>query len=234
MSMRACLVTRSSRNPVGLSLALILLAALPARAQSPYVGASVFADVVRSSGDESSDVGRGEALGGALRVGTSLGASWGVELEFTRSGEIEWHPDVTILTTLRIVPTLVPNLPDVAIFPRPEITIESQLSALTTSVWWRQRVNRRLDLVYLGGVAFTRSNLESEVIYELPPIPRTGQALPTRLYASEFTDYDTGVSVGFEAAIAMTDKLRLVPGVRMLAIDSQWIIRPGVGMQWRF
>ena len=231
--MRVCVPAGSFGALVGLGL--VALAAAPARAQSPYVGASVIADVVRSSGADNSDVGNGEAVGAAMRVGVSLGASWGVELEFTRSGEIEWRPDVAILAmTTRIVPTLVPDLPDIAVFPPPEISVESQLSALTTSVWWRQRINRRVDLVYLGGVAFTRSNLESEVTFGPTPIPRTGFALPTRLYASEVTNYDTAVSVGFEAAIAMTEKLRLVPGVRMLALDSQWIIRPAVGLQWRF
>jgi hypothetical protein len=54
------------------------------------------------------------------------------------------------------------------------------------------------------------------------------------LYAQETTDYDTGVTVGLEGAIGMTEHLRIVPGVRMLALDSQWIIRPAVGLQWRF
>ena len=231
--MRACFPTGKS-CPLGLTILLVLLAAPPAAAQPPYVGASVLADVVRTSGTEDSDVGNGEALGAALRVGASLGPRWGVELEFTRSGEIEWRPEVAILATTRFLPTLVPNLPDIAIFPPPEIRVESQLSALTTSVWYRQRVNRRVDLVYLGGVAFTRSTLESEVRYGPTPIPRVGELLPTRLYASELTDYDVGVSVGLEAAIGMTEHLRLVPGVRMLAIDSRWIIRPAVGLQWRF
>jgi hypothetical protein len=212
---------------------LVLSAAAAAQGQTPYVGASVLADVVRTSGSDASDVGNGEAIGASLRVGAALGPRWGVELDFARSGEIEWRPDVTILATTPI-PNLIPALPDVAIFPPPEISVESQLSSLTTSVWWRQQVSRRFDLVYLGGVAFTRSKLESEIRYGTPLVPRAGQQLPTRLYASELTQYDTGVSVGLEAAVGMTEHLRLVPGVRLLAIDSQWIIRPGVGLHWRF
>jgi hypothetical protein len=218
--------------------ALVLASAGDADAQSPYVGASVLADVVRTSGPDDSDAGSGEAIGAAVRVGAALGPRWGVELEFVRSGEIEWHPDVTILaagTTRRS--DLFGALPDLSIlpFPSPEISVESQLSTLTTSVWWRQRVNDRFDLVYLGGVTFARSQLESEVSYASPlPGGRLGQRLPTRLYAQETTDYDTGVTVGLEGAIGMTEHLRIVPGVRMLALDSQWIIRPAVGLQWRF
>lgn len=229
------------RFPSGLSLlvftlALVFAAPAPALTQSPYVGGSVFADLVRSSGAEDSDVGNGEAIGAALRVGVALGSRWGVELELARGGEIEWRPDVNILTTVtRGRPELFGALPDIAIFPAPQISVESQLSTLTTSVWWRQRVNDRFDLVYLGGVTFARSQIESEVNYPSPlPVGRPGQQVPTRLYAQEFTDYDTGVTVGLDAAIGMTDRLWLVPGVRMLALDSQWIIRPAVGLQWRF
>jgi hypothetical protein len=215
---------------------LVLASAVATHAQSPYVGASLLADVVRTSGAEDSDVGNGEAIGGALRVGAALGPRWGVELEFVRTGEIEWRPDVTILATGSARrPNLFGALPEIAIFPTPEISVESQLSTLTTSVWWRQRVNDRFDLVYLGGVTFARSQLESQVNYASPvPVGRVGQQLPTRLYAQDTTAYDTGVMVGLEGAIGMTRHLWLVPGLRMLAIDSQWIIRPAVGLQWRF
>lgn len=223
-------------SAVLLGLALVLLSATPARAQSPYVGASVLADVVRTSGPDDGAGRNGEALGGALRVGVSLGPRWGVELELTRAGELEWRPDVTILaTSTRGRPGLFGALPDVAIFPTPRISVESQLSTLTTSVWWRQRVNDRFDLVYLGGVTFARSEIESEVNYTSPlPAGRAGQPAPARLYVQELINYDTGVTVGLEAAIGMTEHVRLVPGVRMLAVDAQWIVRPAIGLQWRF
>ena len=219
----------------GIVVPIIVLSAVGAHAQSPYVGASVLADIVRTSGPEDGTGGNGEALGAALRVGAALGPHWGVEFEFTRSGEIEWRPEVTILATgTRGRPDLFGVLPDIAIFPPPEINVESQLSTLTSSLWWRQRVNRRFDLVYLGGVTCARSQLDTEVLYGSPIVGRAGQQAPTRLFAQELTDYDTGVTVGLEAAIGMTEHLRLVPGIRMLALDSQWIVRPAVGLQWRF
>jgi hypothetical protein len=86
---------------------LILFGSTHAAAQAPYVGAAVLTDVVRSSGTRDQQPGDGETIGGALRVGTSLGERWGVELEFVRSGETDWRPDVTILAgaTSAIFPT---------------------------------------------------------------------------------------------------------------------------------
>jgi len=213
---------------------IVGLAAPLASAQSAYVGASVLADVVRTSGPLD-QLGNGEALGAALRVGASLGEHWGVELEFTRSGDIEWRPDVSILA--RMTPTLgqvIGVLPDIAIFPTPEISIESQLSTLGTTVWWRQKVSDRFSLVYLGGAAFTRTRSETSVGYpRLTPPPR-GQTLPTGLFTQETVSYDTGVNVGLEGQIGMTEHLHLVPGLRLISVSSRWIMRPAVGLQWRF
>jgi hypothetical protein len=216
-------------------LVLILIAAPAARAQ-PYVGASFVADVVRGSGSSDQQGNSGEALGAALRVGTSLGERWGVELEFARSGDREWRPDVRILAGL--TPDTLSLLGidrniATAIFPVPDISIRAQLSTLTPSIWWRQRVGDRVDLVYSAGASFTRTSMESR--YEISPIlPARGQVAPTAIYAQEFVDYRTGVAVGFDAAIAMTEHARLVPAIRMLAFGDSWVIRPSAGLQWRF
>lgn len=232
-----------SNSPLSLSTVcaaamVVLSGATGAAAQSPYVGAAVLADVVRTSGSPDQQPGSGETFGGALRVGTSLGPRWGVDLEFVRSGETDWQPDVTILANL---PPRVTNVfgpvPDLAIFPTPRIEVESQLSTLTASLWFRQNVSDRFSIVYLGGVVFSRTETETEIEYGPIPLPRgvpTVPALPTRLYSNEAVLYDTGVSVGIEGDIEMTDHLRLVPGLRMLALESQWLLRPSVGLRWRF
>lgn len=213
---------------------IVGLAAPLASAQSAYVGASVLADVVRTSGPLD-QLGNGEALGAALRVGASLGEHWGVELEFTRSGDIEWRPDVSILA--RATPTftqVIGVLPDIAIFPTPEISIETQLSTLGTTVWWRQKVSDRFSLVYLGGAAFARTRSETSVGYPRLTTPLGGQTLPTGLFTQETVSYDTGVNVGLEGQIGMTDHLHLVPGLRLVSVSSRWIIRPAVGLHWQF
>ena len=55
-------------------------------AQSPYVAATIGADVSRVSHTDSnlysSPSNDAEVLSGSLRVGSSLGTNWGVELEF--------------------------------------------------------------------------------------------------------------------------------------------------------
>lgn len=205
-----------------------------ADAQPAYVGASILADVVRASGSEPQP-GSGEAIGGALRVGAPLGDRWGVDLDFARSGEIEWRPDVRILADIsRSVPDLVGVLPDIAIFPAPEISVQAQLSTLTTMLWWRQPVTERFDLVYLGGAAFTRTATDSRVSYgQVRPLRPGGVSFP-QLFEQEAVGYDTGVAVGLDGRMAMTDHLRLVPGLRLLTVASRWVIRPSVGLMWSF
>src|SRR5262245_44535293 len=81
------------RQRIGLAALLVTLGTGAASAQSPYAGAALVGDVLLSTHSESTFGGDapegGEAIGFALRVGTPLGAHWGVELEFTRPGEIE-------------------------------------------------------------------------------------------------------------------------------------------------
>jgi hypothetical protein len=218
-----------------LPLLLMQFAVTSAAAQSPYVGASILADIVRLSGPVGQQFGNGEALGGALQLGTPIGEHLGVEVAFTRSADIESRPDFTILADVtRAVPNLINVLPEIAIFPIPNIAQRSQLSTLTTVLWWRQKVNDRLDLVYLGGAAFTRRKDETRVEYRLNLPIAPGVLPPTRISAQETVAYDTGLVVGLEGNVKMTDHLRIVPGLRMLTVTSRWIIRPSAGLQWRF
>lgn len=227
----------ASRSLFVLSFVGLLLGVAPrAAAQSPYVGGAVLADITRASGTSDLQPGNGETIGVALRVGTSLGERWGIELEFVRSGETEWRPDVTILAGLTSgFADFIARDPSLLIYPTPEINVESRLSTLTTSLWWRQRVTDRFNLVYLGGIAFARTESETEVGYPQLTIPgRGGMTLPTRFFEQESVSYDTGASVGLDGDLEMTEHLRLVPGVRMLTVASRWIIRPSVGLNWRF
>lgn len=215
---------------------LVVLSSVTSADAQPYVGASILADVIRASGPNDQQPGSGEALGGALRLGASLGDEWGVDLEFARSGEVEWRPDVSILAQLtQSLPGVIGVLPNITIFPTPEISVEAQISTLTTMLWWRQRVTEGFDLVYLGGAAFTRTVTDNRVAYGqiLPAIGGGLLPLP-RVFEQETVGYDTGVVVGIDGSIEMTDHLRLVPGFRLLTVASRWIVRPSAGLQWRF
>src|SRR5687768_14990405 len=94
-----------------LCVASVFTAVSGAFAQSAYVGASVFGDIVRSSGSSSvvtERSGSGEAIGFTVRAGTPLGDRWGVELEFARPSEIEESAENSILPLLTVDRALLP------------------------------------------------------------------------------------------------------------------------------
>ena len=77
---------------VAVTVACVLWAG-SAPAQGIYLGGVIGAEVVRTSSTKSGgtthDSGSGEALAGAIRVGTFLTPRVGVEQEYFRPGEIE-------------------------------------------------------------------------------------------------------------------------------------------------
>jgi hypothetical protein len=220
-----------------LGVALVIAVASTASAQSAYVGASFIGDIVKVSGSSYGDgTGGGETFGGALRAGVALGERWGVELEYARTGEIEARPNVFLAqASFTLAPFDEPSY-----FPIPEFSSERQLSTISTLLWWSHEMSQRFSLVYLGGVAFTRTAFDLRVGYPLPvgpPIPvdrfGSGIAFP-RVIEQESTSYGADVAVGIEGRIGMTDHLRLTPGLRLHTVPGGWAIRPGVGLQWMF
>ena len=225
---------------------LLVTLASTASAQSTYVGASFIGDVVRTSGlSFGGGAGNGETFGGALRVGTPLGRQWGVELEFARTGEIEMMPGgvfpATGIQWSDAAPGSVPITSVAAssvIFPTPRFDSERRLTTVSTLLWWNHELSDRMSLVYLGGVAFTRTTWNLRISYRDFPIQPLPAGRPTILpppdFNQESTTYGADVAVGFEGRIGMTDHLRLVPGIRLQTISEGWAIRPGVGLQWQF
>ena len=222
---------------------LILMAGLwvagagAAFAQGPYVGASIFADVVRTSHTESgfdSDSGSGEAVGFALKAGAPIGANWGVELEFARPSVIK-RSEALVFPALPGVlsPEQLAALADVAptIFPPPIFPVpvafatRDRHTTLSAVLWAMQNVSDRVALVYLGGVAFNRFEREYGYAFDFAP------ALFSR---SRTTVYGTKPVVGFESWIGLTDRVTLMPGVRLQGVHDGWTVRPGVGIGWSF
>src|SRR6185436_12351284 len=96
-------------------IAVVLLfgvLAPPAFAQGAYVGAFLVGEIVRLDQYDSraEDSGNGESLGFALRLGSPIGAKWGVELEFVRPGEITSDQVPQILPAIYQL-TAVPSIP---------------------------------------------------------------------------------------------------------------------------
>jgi hypothetical protein len=238
------------------AIAVILLfgvLAPPAFAQGAYVGAFLVGEIVRLDQYDSraEDSGNGESLGFALRLGSPIGAKWGVELEFVRPGEItsDRTPEILpLLTNTRLnVGTPLPTLPagidfniyDPLIFPPISYEFRStqRRSTLSTSLWVRQEISSRVSMVYLGGVAFGRTSNEVEVTYTfgrstilptilpLPPIPPL---------INESISYDVQPMVGVEGRIRLAGKVDLVPGLRLHGAQGGWLIRPAVGLSWNF
>ena len=227
---------------MALVVALLILvgSASPALAQSAYIGGALIADVVRFSGPgEGSVTGSGEAIGGAIRVGVPLGAQWGLDLEFTRSGEIETQPEVNILATLVTgggIPGFIPT-----IFPPPDVRNRQRLSTLASTIWWRHTVSERFDLQYLGGVAFNRVARELRIQFAQPDINLPGfpggipGVISIPAFEQESVSYGAGAIVGMDGRVRMTEHLQLVPGVRLQTVSPEgWVVRPAIGLHWNF
>ena len=222
-----------------LCLAAVVSIAAPASAQSTYVAAGVGADIFLPGGVEASGVEQpngGEAVAWSLRLGTSVTDRWGVEIEFTRPNEIEreirrGYP-VPLLTP-QIVPGAVPPSAIPQIIFDSTIRLSRRNSTLDAIAWVAQPVGSRVDLIYLGGVAFARTVEEMDFSFSrriavLPIIAPT---------STRTTTYGAGPVAGLEARLALTDQALLIPGVRLHAMGSQtgggWLVRPSVALGWR-
>jgi len=218
-----------------------------AGAQSVYVGGAIGAEVVRTSSTKSGgstyDAGSGEAFAGAIRLGTSISERFGVELEFYRPGEIDTDTGGPFYLPAAIV-DLYPGgtvanglLPDLS-FPSllPET---SRVRAATTSalVFARQSLGTRVELVYLGGIGFSRVVREIEYGFggRIPPL---GLSILPPSYSSRTIQYAAGPVVGVELRAGMTDHAQLVAGLRMHTVGQGvvdgWMIRPSAGLAWKF
>jgi len=215
--------------------------AVPAFAQGGYIGAFLVADVVRLDQYDSrtSESGNGEALGFGLRLGAEVGRRWGVEVEFVRPGEITSEQIPTVLpgyytVTPEPVPPILPNgLPDPSlVFPSFSYRLRAtqRRSTLSTALWARQEISRRVSLAYLGGVAFGRTESELEISY----LPMRPTIIPIPPSVNESVNYDVAPMVGVEGRIRMAGSVALVPGLRLHGTDGGWLIRPSLGLAWMF
>lgn len=227
---------------VVLTLALAICgSAGAALAQSTYVGASVLAEVARFGSNGLDDSAGGEAFGAAIRVGTGITDRWGVDLEFTRPGEIEEENRFAYLaagldTLTRVFPgsgvppggmtrgiggtiAALPALPVAA-------TSARRYSTITVMPYVRQTLGSRADIIYLGGIAFVRTTSRMDTRFMTLPANHSR------------VTYDAAAAAGMDVRVSMAERLRLVSGIRMLAIDESgrpgWLVRPSVGLQWAF
>jgi hypothetical protein len=224
-----------ARRVLFLSMSSLLATAGAGSAQTAYVGATLTGDVVRTthveSGNSGDAGGSGEAVGFALRVGTALGSNWGIELEYARPSVIKSRDDLVYPLPLvsegglSAIPDVVPGIYP-PIYPIPlAIETRDRHSTVSAVLWANQRVGERVALVYLGGVAFSRFDREYAYSSDAPII----------LFSlSRTIRYSAHPVVGFESWIGLTDRVTLIPGIRLRAVQDGWSIRPAVGIGWSF
>jgi hypothetical protein len=215
-----------------------------ARAQGVYVGGAIGAEVVRTSSTRSGgttfNTGSGEALAGAIRVGAGIIDRVGVELEFFRPGEIEGDlggPIYWAASSVPVVTSPVPPRSDAdSIFPS-ILGQSTRVRATTTSALLvaRQPLGGRVELAYLGGVGFSRVVRETEFNIPRGLLP----AAPViRLPSTRSTQYAAGPVVGVEVRAGMTEHAQVVAGLRLHTLGQGvvdgWMIRPSVGLAWKF
>jgi hypothetical protein len=228
-----------------------ILMASPVFAQT-YVAGLIGADAIRSTRTDTPGsnvpVVNGEALSGALRVGTSLGARWGVELEFSRDADFArqttFRPPIVILRTdvfsdLQPVPTqFIPQ-----IFP--PITFEYQYhlrerhTTISPVAWVSQTLSGSVELAYVGGFAFTQTASALDLtITRTSPLPVPIPILPPTVQRTRRTLYDMGPVAGIDARFTLTDHVRLLTGIRMQTLKSNsgdaWGVRASAGLGWVF
>jgi hypothetical protein len=230
---------------------LVVLFAASAGAQSAYVAGTIGADVSRVSHTDANFYATSpdgsEALSGSVRVGTAIGPNWGVELEFVQSGHS--HDQVTpvvspLATSGSTTPAQVTTVPGVSFTFTSASTnvipvrfvqsdIRQSHSDLDALIWVRQAVGGSVDLVYLGGVAFSRQR--TEITQNFPTILQLFAPLPpSSAFRSTTISYGTRPLAGVEARIGLTSHVRLIPGVRLQGIADGWLLRPYVGLGWFF
>ena len=220
------------------SIAAVMLfaAAALASAQTPYVGASVFGDIVRSTHTETrganADAGSGEAIGFTLRVGSPIGATWGVEAEFARPAEFDASFEPTPIPLA--AEQLIVAAPGLSIYPPVypfSIERRERNTTFSTVAWVQQQLSSRVALAYLGGLGFHRSEYTTDVT-----LPRFLAALPVGIlpYSTKTVLYGVRPLAGIEARIELTEHAHLVPGLRLHGVENGWLVRPSVGINWSF
>jgi hypothetical protein len=228
---------------------LVVLFAASAGAQSAYVAGTIGADVSRVTHTDanfySSSPDGSETLSGSVRVGTTIGPAWGVELEWVHSGRShdQLTPVVSPLATTNSAAaaqiislpgfTFSSESPNVIPIRFVQSDIRQSHSDLDALIWARQAVGGSVDLVYLGGVAFSRQR--TEITQNFPTILQLFAPLPPNTaFRTTTISYGTRPLAGIEARIRFTSHVRLIPGVRLQGIADGWLLRPYVGLGWFF
>jgi hypothetical protein len=246
-------MTRPVNRIVLVSFGLFFLARAAGAQDTGYVTAGGFADIKRfgstnaiyyySSPDQKMSLD-GTAAGGGVRVGTLLIPQLSLELAIDVGGRTRGTlPDpYRILAIPQPVPVRFPQL-----------TESTKFVAVSTVLGFHPAPHGRVRLGYLGGVSFVRGTYKSDYPSYGVPVPLFTVGSPTSVGSVPVTfppivtvstltqrDNKLGIVLGFEAAIDMAKHFAVVPEIRALTFSAPgagprvFLIRPGVGVRWRF
>jgi hypothetical protein len=225
------------RRPL-IALCFVLLA-IPARAQSPYVAATIGADIARFSHTESNTFDArssdSEVFSWSLRVGTEIGQNWGTELEFVRSNEsrssIPSGVAVPLAAGSPAAAAPVASIIGAALPVNFSADVRSSHSDFDGVAWVRQRAGG-IDLVYLAGAVFSRQR--TEISETFPTVLRPLLPVPGGVFRTTTIDLSVRPLIGMEARIGLTPRVKLIPGLRLQGVTGGWLVRPYAGLGWFF
>jgi len=161
------------------------------------------------------------APGASVAVGVFVTPSVSLRLEGSFQGE---H-----VTTTATTPRLL-GMPA-------ETRHAAAITDVFVSAGWHQGESRRVTITYLGGMVFRRQREEttSTFSYSLIQIV-SGRPTETPLTDEQSfssTLYRAGVMAGLDVAFNLSQRVAIVPQVRMVAANHDLSVRPAVVMRWR-
>jgi hypothetical protein len=110
---------------------------------------------------------------------------------------------------------------------------ELRLRDVYVMLGYETDAGRRIRLSYLAGAVLRQRRMEREVsIVNQPPLPIIPPLI--QRFDESTVSYDTSLALGLDAAAMMTERLALVPQIRVVAAGGSLSVRPGVSVRWTF
>jgi hypothetical protein len=111
---------------------------------------------------------------------------------------------------------------------------EIQLRDVYVMLGYETDPGRRIRLSYLAGAVLRQRRIEREAtIVSQPPVFPIIPPL-IRRFDESIVSYETSLALGLDAAAMMTERLALVPQMRVVVAGGSLSLRPGVSVRWTF